>query len=253
MSRALKLEDRVAVVTGASGGIGRAIALAFAAEGADVMVHYYRSQETAREVSRQIERTSGRRALPAQADLTQKEEIDKLIRTTLDHFGRISVWANIAGFDILTGRGAKLSDVEKLDRLIALDLRGTVLASWAAAEVMEDGGVILNMSWDRVATGAKGRESELFASVKGGISSLSRALARSLAPKIRVNILAPGWIATAFHDTLSERTRKEIAESTPLQRWGTPEDVARGAVFLASADSTYVTGQTLVIGGGGVM
>ncbi len=253
MSRTLKLEGRVAVVTGASGGIGRAIALAFAEEGADVVVHYHRSLESARDVSRRIERASGRRAVPVQADITRQEEIDGLVRTALDHFGRISIWANIAGFDILTGPGAKLSDVEKLDRLIAVDLRGTALASWAAAEVMEDGGVILNMSWDRVATGATGRESELFASVKGGISSISRALARNLAPRLRVNILAPGWIVTAFHDTLSEQKRKQIAESTPLQRWGTPEDVAQGAVFLASAESAYVTGQTLVIGGGGVM
>jgi 3-oxoacyl-[acyl-carrier protein] reductase len=249
----MKLEGRVAVVTGASGGIGRAVALAFAREGAKVVVHYHRSEAAAEDVAREIADASAVEAITVQADITREDEIDRLVGATLDRFGRIDVWANIAGYDILTGAARELRDPEKLERLIAVDLRGTVLASWAAAEVMEEGGVILNTSWDRATTGASGRESELFCAVKGGIAGFSKALAQSLAPRIRVNVLAPGWIATAFYDTLSDSARERIAGTTPLARWGTPEDIARGAVFLASEDSAYVTGQTLLIGGGEVM
>lgn len=250
----MRLANRVAVVTGASGGIGRAVALAFAEEGADVVTHYGRSADAAEDVVRDI-RERGRTAVAVQADLSREEDISALARAALDRFGRVDIWANIAGADILTGAGASLQDLEKFDRLIAVDLRGTVLCSWAAAQAMaeQDEGVIINMSWDQVITGKAGKEAELFAAVKGGVLSFSKSLARSLAPRIRVNVLAPGWIATAFSKTLEEATRQEIGESTPLKRWGTPTDVARAAVFLASSDSAYITGQVLLIGGGDVM
>lgn len=252
---AKKLSDRVAVVTGASGGIGRAVALAFAEEGADVIVHYWQSGDAAKEVVREITESFGRTAVSVQADLSRVEGADVLVRVGREQFRQIDIWANIAGYDILTGEGAALSDTEKLDRLAAVDLRGTVISSWAAAEAMRGvpGAVILNTSWDRVLTGAPGREAELFAAVKGGVLAFSKALARSLAPEIRVNVLAPGWIKTAFYETLDDRKRARITESTPLGRWGTPEDVARAAVFLASPNSDYLTGQVLLIGGGEVM
>lgn len=256
MSIRLKLENRVAVVTGASGAIGRAVALAFAEEGANVVAHYWRSAQHAEGVVREI-RGHGREALAMQADLSREADVSALARSAVDRFGRIDIWANIAGADILTGAGAALSDIEKLDRLIATDLRGTVLCSWAAADAMGsaegEGGVIINMSWDQALSGMRGREAELFAAAKGGILSFSKSLARSVAPRIRVNVLAPGWIATAFSESLDEATHRRIEESIPLERWGTPDDVARGAVYLASPDSAYVTGQVLLVGGGEIM
>ncbi len=254
MSTRLKLENRVAVVTGASGAIGRAVALAFAEEGADVVAHYWRSAEPAEEVVREI-RGHGRSALATQADLARVADVSALARSALDRFGRIDIWANIAGADILTGAGAALSDIEKLDRLIATDLRGTVLCSWAAADAMgeEEGGVIINTSWDQALSGMRGREAELFAAVKGGVVGFSKSLARSVAPRTRVNVLAPGWIATRFSESLDEATRRRIADSIPLKRWGIPGDVARAAVYLASPDSAYLTGQVLRVGGGEIM
>lgn len=230
------------------------MALAFAEEGADVLVHYRRSAEAAREVVSLIT-GRGRAAAAAQADTTRATDVSALTRAALERFGRIDIWANIAGADILTGEGASLSDLDKLDRLIAVDLRGTVLCSWAAAEAMgkQDEGVIINMSWDHALVGMRGRNPEMFAAVKGGVLSFSKSLARSLAPRIRVNVLAPGWIGTAFAETLDEATRRRIAESTPLKRWGTPADVAQAAVFLASADAAFITGQALLVGGGEVM
>jgi Dehydrogenases with different specificities (related to short-chain alcohol dehydrogenases) len=138
-----------------------------------------------------------------------------------------------------------------------VDLRGTILASWEAANVMQeqpDGGVIINMSWDHVLFGMEGNNPQMFSAVKGGILSFSKSLARSVAPNVRVNILAPGWIETEFAaTTMNPDFHRRVIESTPLLRWGTPEDVARAAVFLASPDAAFMTGQMLMVGGGVVM
>jgi 3-oxoacyl-[acyl-carrier protein] reductase len=131
-----------------------------------------------------------------------------------------------------------------------------MLASWCAAEMLgaqPDGGVIVNMSWDHVVTGMAGRNPELFAAVKGGVLAFSKSLARSVAPRVRVNVVAPGWIDTSFAAGIDQRRRSVVAESTPLKRWGTPDDVAGAVVYLISPAAAFVTGQTLFIGGGTVM
>src|SRR3989441_1288156 len=158
-------------------------------------------------------------------------------------------------------RGAppRLSRTEKLDRLLAVDLRGTVLASWKAVELMDahppaTGGVILNMSWDHVLGGGlKSEYAQVFCAAKGGVYSFSRALAHSVAPRIRVNVLGPGWIETAYGSALDPAVKQRIAAKIPLGRWGTPEDIAHAAVYLASDAAAYVTGQMLMINGGGVV
>jgi 3-oxoacyl-[acyl-carrier protein] reductase len=114
-------------------------------------------------------------------------------------------------------------------------------------------GVIINTSWDHVLTGMAGRNPQIFSAAKGGILSFSKSLARSVAPKVRVNIVAPGWIETEFGAGLDRRHYERVVKSTPLKRWGKPEDVAHAAVFLASRDSRFLTGQTLLVGGGIVM
>jgi len=116
--------------------------------------------------------------------------------------------------------------------------------------------VIINMSWDRVLTGMPGLNPQLFAAVKGGVLAFSKSLARSVAPRVRVNVLAPGWIETAFGARLKaddESRGRQIAESMPMKRWGTPDDVAGAAVFLASPAAAFLTGATILIGGGAVM
>src|SRR5690606_22494868 len=176
-------------------------------------------------------------------------------REAFDTFGRVDVWVNNAGADILTAEGAKLPMRAKLDLLLATDLRGTVLCCWEVAERMREqgGGVILNMSWDHALTGMAGPEAQLFAAAKGGVVSFSKCLARSVAPEVRVNVLAPGWIATAFAGELDDRERRRIAETTPLRRWGEPDDVAQAALFLASPGADYLTGVVLPVSGGVVM
>ncbi len=173
-----------------------------------------------------------------------------------DALGRIDVWVNNAGADILTGPAAALSAEQKLDLLLKVDLRGTMLASWQAAEMLsaqDAGGVIINMSWDHVITGMPGLNPQMFAAVKGGVLAFSKSLARSVAPRVRVNVVAPGWIETSFGEALDDTVRRAVAESTPLKRWGTPDDVAGAVVFLASPAAAFMTGQMLMVGGGIVM
>ena len=131
-----------------------------------------------------------------------------------------------------------------------------MLASWQAADILgaqQDGGVIINMSWDHVLTGMPGVNPQMFAAVKGGVLAFSKSLARSVAPRVRVNVVAPGWIETSFGAHLDDDTRSRVADSTPLKRWGTPDDVAGAVVFLASPAAAFITGHTLVVGGGIVM
>jgi 3-oxoacyl-[acyl-carrier protein] reductase len=109
------------------------------------------------------------------------------------------------------------------------------------------------MSWDHVVTGMGGLHPQLFAAVKGGVLAFSKSLARSVAPRVRVNVLAPGWIKTSFGTTLDPSRSRDIEESTPLRRWGTPDDVAAAALFLASPAAAFLTGQTIFVGGGVVM
>jgi 3-oxoacyl-[acyl-carrier protein] reductase len=249
------LAGRVVVVTGASSGIGRAIALACARAGAHVLLTYRESASEAQGVQRAIA-SLGVRAEVARLDLAEPQTIAVLATLARQHFGRVDAWINNAGADILTGAGAALGDMEKLDRLLTVDLKGTILASWTASELMmpqDGGGVIINMSWDHVLIGMEGRNPQMFAAVKGGILSFSKALARSVAPAVRVNVLAPGWIETSFGAGIDAARHQQIADATPLKRWGTPDDVAGAAVYLASPAASFVTGQTILINGGVVM
>jgi 3-oxoacyl-[acyl-carrier protein] reductase len=243
------------LVTGASSGIGRAIALAAARAGADVALTYRVNEDGARDTEQAIA-SLGRRATRLQFDALDDRSMAALGPAARGALGRIDVWVNNAGADILTGSAAALTTPGKLDLLLGVDLRGTMLASWQAAEILgaqEAGGVIINMSWDHVLTGMAGLNPQMFAAVKGGVLAFSKSLARSVAPRVRVNVVAPGWIETSFGTGLDEGTRAGIAESTPLKRWGTPEDIANAVVFLASPAAAFITGHTLVVGGGIVM
>jgi 3-oxoacyl-[acyl-carrier protein] reductase len=249
----VRLAGKIVLVTGASSGIGSAIALGCAQEGADVAVTYCGNAAGAEETALAI-RGLGRRAEVLRVDISRDEEVEALAAALVERFGRVDAWINNAGADILTGAGARLSRREKLDLVLAVDLRGTILASWAAVEMMRGrGGVIVNMSWDHVSLGMAGENPGLYSAAKGGIASFSKSLARSVAPRIRVNILAPGFIQTAFGDQADSAWRREVEAHTPLGRWGTPEDLVGAAVFLASDESRFMTGQMIMVNGGVVM
>jgi 3-oxoacyl-[acyl-carrier protein] reductase len=249
----VRLDGKIVLVTGASSGIGRAIAVGCAREGADLAVTYRGNAEGAEDTAQTI-RSLGRRAEVLKVDISQDADVSALANALGERFGRVDAWINNAGADILTGAGGALSRRDKLDLVLAVDLRGTILASWAAVETMrERGGVIINMSWDHVSVGMAGENPILYSAAKGGIASFSRSLARQVAPAIRVNILAPGFIETAFGEQADQDWYRDVAERTPLRRWGRPEDLVGAAVFLASDDSRFMTGQMIMVNGGVVM
>ncbi len=248
------LEGRVAVVTGASRGIGRAVALALAKAGADVVVHHARSERAAEGVVREIAGL-GRSAVAVAADVSLSADVRRLVAAAVAAFGTLDVWVNNAGADILTGDAATWPDETKWDRVIAVDLKGTWLCSRAAgAAMLERGhGAIVNISWDHVLHGMGNPTAVIYGAAKGGVLAMSRCLARELAPSVRVNVVAPGWIKTKWAESADVVTQKSVAEATPLKRWGTPEDVAGAVVFLASPEASFITGETILVGGGVVM
>src|SRR5215207_2099654 len=250
-----RLDGVRAAVTGASRGIGAAIAEAFGGAGATVLVTHRKSEEEASAVAERIGRARGR-ALVAQADLSTPGGCEALVAHARERLGGLDVWVNNAGADVLMGAAADWDWEDKLDLLLAVDLKGTVACSYAAGAVMRaqpSGGTILNMSWDHVTTGMAGENPELFSAVKGGVLAFSKSLARGLAPQVRVNVLCPGWIETAFAREADRDFHRSVAESTPLGRWGRPEDVAAAALWLASPEAKFVTGQAVNINGGVVM
>lgn len=247
-----RLAQKTAVITGASSGIGRAIAIAFAREGAHVVVNYNRSSERALSVVSEISDNGGR-ACAIQANVGQIGDIERLIDSARTELGRIDIWVNNAGADILTGEGSRLTDREKLQFLIDVDLKGTIDCCWCLVPVMQSQGhgVIINMSWDMAIHGFKGHNPQMFATVKAGILGFSRSFASTYGPEIRVNVLAPGWIKTAFADEImQEQYYAARIREIPTGRFGTPEDVAETAIFLASDESSYMSGEMIKINGG---
>jgi 3-oxoacyl-[acyl-carrier protein] reductase len=248
------LEGKSVLVTGASSGIGQAIAIRCGRAGADLAITYRANESGAQATAREL-RALGRRVEVLRVDLSHGKDIDALADRMRQAFSRIDVWINNAGADILTGDAGRLSRSEKLDLVLTVDLKGTVLASWAAVDLMrtQGSGHIINMAWDHVSQGMEGENPAVYAAAKGGVAAFSRSLARDVAPDIRVNILAPGFIETAFGEEASPKFRRKVVELTPLKRWGTPDDIAAAAVFLASDDSAFLTGQTIMVNGGVVM
>ena len=249
------LAGRTVVITGSTSGIGRAIAIAMARAGADVLVHG-RNAEQAAETAAQIA-ALGRQAPTVLADLGDLAEIERLVDSAWAALGgRVDIWINNAGADILTRGALQHTFAERLQQVLDIDLRATVLCSHLAGRRLQaqGGGLIVNVAWDQALTGGVGTESgQLFAAAKAGIVGFSKALARGLAPTVRVNVLAPGWIETAWGADVNRELYERLRKQTPLQRWGLPEDVAGAAVFLASDASAFLTGQVLMVNGGVVM
>jgi 3-oxoacyl-[acyl-carrier protein] reductase len=245
-----RLTDRVALITGGNTGIGRAVALAYAHEGADVAIAYIEREPEARSLVAEVERL-GRRALALRADVTSEADVQALVRGVIERLGRIDVLVNNAG--IQRPQAITEMTVADWDRMIGVHLRGAFLCCREVAAHMiprKTGRIIVLTS--QLAYIGRPRYTA-YSAAKGGLLTFTRALAQELAPHgILVNSVSPGLIDTGF-DPLPEDVKRAHAESLPLKRLGTPDDLVGAFVFLASDESRYFCGQTLHPNGGEIM
>ena len=221
------------LVTGSTSGIGLAIANAFRACGARVLTH-------------------GRTGGDLPADLRDPVAVRRLAEVSWGD--GLDVLVCNAGADTLTGDARNASFDEKLEALLAVDLKSTMQLARAVGDRMKSRGrgVVLTMGWDQAETGMEGDSGQLFAAVKGAIICFTRSLALSLAPEVRVNCLAPGWVRTGWGETAPPEWQARVRRETPRGLWGLPEDIANAAVWLASPHAAFVAGQTLRVNGGAV-
>ncbi len=244
-----RLAGKTAVVTGGNTGIGRAVCLAFAEEGADVAVFWVDRESEARALVETI-RSRGPMALGVRVDVTREAEVRTGVRTVLDTLGKIDVLVNNAG--VQKAQALTETSVDDWDRMMAVHLRGTFLCCREVVPHMQarGSGKIINMASQLAYTGRA--RYTAYSAAKGGVLTFTRALAQELAPTIQVNAVAPGLVDTGF-DPLPESRKREIAAALPLGRLGRPDDVAPVFVFLASDEARYFCGQTLGPNGGEIM
>ena len=243
-----QLNERIALVTGGSRGIGRGIALELAKRGATVVVNYQRNAEAAEEVVTQIVADGGK-AQAVQADVSLEEDVNRLVKTAVDAYGKIDILVNNAGTtrDNLIMR----MSAEDFDTVLETNLRSTWLCSKAVVRDMmrKRYGRIVNITSVSGIMGNGGQTN--YSASKAGIIGLTKALARELASRgITVNAVAPGFVATDLTATLPEDIAKKINENIPLGRWATIEDVALATAFIASDEASYITGHVLNVDGG---
>lgn len=243
--------NKVVVVTGASRGIGRAIALKFAKEGYHVVINYRGSEEKANQV-RQECMAQGVDAILCQGDVSRYEEMEHLMKVAMDNYGRIDVLVNNSG--ITKDQLLLKMNTETFMDVVDVNLKGTFNTIKAVTRIMmkQRSGVIINMASVIGEIGNAGQAN--YAASKAGIIGLTKSVAKELAPRsIRVNAIAPGFIATDMTDVLDEKTKENILQAIPLNTLGAAEDVANMAYFLASDEAKYVTGQVINVDGGMVM
>ena len=244
-----KLSGKVAVVTGASKGIGAAIAKTLAAEGASVVVNYASSKAGAEKVVNEIQKAGGN-AVAIHADLSQPEDAKKLAAETKKHFSKVDILVNNAG--VYEMRPLELIDAAHVKKIFDLNVTGLLLTTQEIVKLIpEEGGSIINIS--SVVAKTPPPASAVYSGTKGAVDVITRVLAQELGPrKIRVNSLSPGFTITEGVQAsgFEEEFAKQVTPRTPLGRVGQPEDIARVALFLASADSGWVTGETVLAGGG---
>lgn len=245
-----KLKGKVAIVTGASRGIGRAIAKKLAEEGARVVVNYNSSSKEAEDLQREITESGGE-ALLFKADVSISRDVQSMVEATIAKFGRVDILVNNAG--IIFRKRILESTEEEWDRTLDVNLKSVYLCSKAVAPIMigQKRGKIVNISSiSGVNSPPSAVEVPDYTASKAGVIGLTRALAVDLAPTINVNVVCPGAIETDMLAQMSEQARSGRMAETPLKRFGRPEEIAAAVLYLASDDSDFVTGETLVVSGG---
>ena len=242
------LAEKVAIVTGAGRGIGRAVALALAAQGAKVVVNYSRSAEAAEEVVNKILGFGGE-AIAVQADVANATQVDALLTQTKEKFGKVDILVNNAG--ITRDKLIQRMTEEDWDSVLDTNLKGTFLCCKAVARlfVNQRGGIIVNIGSVNGKVGAAGQSN--YSASKAGMIGLTKSLAKELGGRnVRVNAIAPGFIETEMTGGLKEEFKDAVIKQIPLARLGSAEDVAGVVLFLCSDAAAYIQGEVIVVDGG---
>lgn len=244
------LSGQWALITGSTGGIGSAIAREFAAAGTNIILHGSRHMDNAENLAAELRKFSISVEILA-ADLAD-ENARKVLTEKAWAISALDVLVNTAGADVLTGEAANWPFEQKLAALWQVDVQATIHLSRALGQRMRNrgAGTIVNIGWSQTETGMAGESAEYFGAAKGAVAAFTKSLAKSLAPEVRVNCVAPGWIQTKWGDTASEYWQNRAKSESLLNRWGQPEDVARVVRFLASEEASFVNGQVIHIDGG---
>lgn len=245
-----ELKGKVAVVTGGSRDIGRAISIKLAREGAKVIVNYYNSEAAARETVDEIKSIGGQ-AIAVKADVSNLNDIEILKTKTVEAYGQyVDILVNNAG-GLFARKTLPELDESFYDLVMGVNFKSTVFVMQAFVPLMGDGGSIINLS-SLASRDGGGGGSSLYASSKGAVTTFTRSMSKELGPKgIRVNAINPGLIDTTFHDTFTaDAIREKVAGMTPLRREGSAKEVADLVSYLASSESSFITGANLDINGG---
>ncbi len=239
------------LVTGSTSGIGRAVALRLAESGAAVALHG-RNAAAAEKVADEIRRSAGSVAGVFLIDIATSAGCAELIDAVTKTCPTLRAACLIAGADTLTGASASLPFEDKLQLLYDTDVRSTLLLGKGLGNVLKghDGSSIVTTGWDQAATGMEGDSGELFATTKGAVMAFTKSLAKSLAPHVRVNCVAPGWIKTAWGDQASREWQERAVRECLLNRWGEVGDIADAVRWLVSTQASFITGQIINLNGG---
>ncbi len=245
-----KLEGKVVIVTGGARDIGQQTSIKLANEGASVCINYFNSQETAKETLKIIEDKGGK-AIIVKGDMTKQDDINNLVTKCHESFGKhIHALVNVAG-GLVARKKMKDMDLDFWNYVLTLNLSSVFLVTQAVLPYMPEGGTIINFS-SQAARDGGGMGATAYAASKGAVLTYARGLAKELGPKkIRVNCVSPGLINTTFHDTFTKpEVREKVASETPLRREGEANEIADLVVYLASDNSSFITGESIEINGG---
>ncbi|KAA1260014.1 3-oxoacyl-[acyl-carrier-protein] reductase FabG [Rubripirellula obstinata] len=262
MSPKPAFSSAAAVVTGSSSGIGRATISALAKAGASqLVVHYCANQRGAEETAKIAWQSGCEEVFVVQADLQIPSQRDHLAEVAFKKFGRVDAWINNAGADVLTGDAAKLSFAEKLQWLWRVDVQATIELSRNVAQRMleqttsESNSEKLPPSmtfigWDQAPLGMEGDAGQMFGPIKAAVMAFANSMAQEFSPDLRINTVAPGWIQTSWGESTSDYWDSRAKAQSLMQRWGTPDDVAKAILYAADPANTFTTGQTIAVDGG---
>lgn len=244
-----KLAGKVAIVTGSSRGIGKAIAERFAGEGARLTINWTQGEKRAGEVVDGITGRGGE-AISVRADVSKSGDVRDLVRATVDHYGRVDILVNNAG--VMVSKSVLETTEEEWDRTIDVNLKGAYLCSKEVVPIMQRQkyGRIVNISSNSGLYHPTAMRFTEYVTSKAGMNGLTKAMALALGPYITVNAICPGWIKTEMIEGTDPAVEQRILDETALGRWGSPDEVAGAAVFLVSKDADFITGELLIVAGG---